>query len=98
AWRELVPAEKLDAMTAEEYEREIERITKWSEENRAKDERALLLGALEDAVKSGKSWYRLQQQVARLAELKEKAAAPFLLRLVEAGLAVSPRDVRVWCD
>jgi hypothetical protein len=100
AGHELCDAEKLNTMTDKQLDAEILRLSRWAEANRGKDETALLLQHLEDALKSGTPWFRLNHQVARLAELKAKAAVPLLFRFVEED-RVEPRDIpeiRRWCD
>jgi hypothetical protein len=96
----LCDAEKFGAMTAKQLDAEIARITRWAEENHGKDETAILLGVLENALKSRTRWFRLNHQVARLSELKAKAAVPLLFRFVEEGLADDREipDIRGWCD
>jgi hypothetical protein len=97
ARRQLCRAEKLDAMTDKERDEEIARLTKWAEENRDKDETALLLEALQDALDSGTHWLQVRPQAMRLTDLKVKAAVPLFYRFVEAGVA-NDYDVRLWSE
>jgi hypothetical protein len=100
ARQSLCRVEKLDAMTDKERDEEIARITKWADANRDKDDTALLLGALEDALKSGTYWSQVQTQTSILAERKVEAAVPLVFQFVEAGLTdpFNLRDVRLLCD
>jgi hypothetical protein len=96
----LCRAEKLDAMTEKERDEEIARITRWADANRAKDDTALLLGALEDALKAGTRWSQVSTQTSILAERKVEATVPLVFQFVEAGLTepFCLRDVRALCD
>jgi hypothetical protein len=99
ARRQLCRSEQLDALTDKQRDEEITRIAKWAEANRDKDETALLLSALADALESGAGWYQVSSQTRRLTELKVQAAVPLLFRFVEAGLVQSFNyDIRVYCD
>jgi hypothetical protein len=99
ARRQLCRCERIDVMTENERAEEIGRLGIWAEANRDKDETALLLGALEDALASGTRWFEVNAQTTRLAEKKEKAVIPLLFQFIEAGLEQSfRRDIRAHGD
>jgi hypothetical protein len=99
ARQQLCRAEKLDVMSDMQREEEITRITTWANDNKDKDETALLLGALENALKVRTNWYQVSPQTAILAERKVKAAIPLVFRFVEEGLTHSfNRDLLTYCN
>jgi len=87
AKRDLCRVETWDKMTDAERDKEIRRIADWAKANAGKSENELLLQAVEEALKDGKTWYQVEDQANRLVELKEKKALPLFLRFLDAGSA-----------
>jgi hypothetical protein len=79
AHKDICWASEIEAMTAVDREKEIQRIVDWARKNAKKNEGTLLLEGLEEEWKPGKvHWYWLKTRLSRLVDLKEKGALPLL--------------------
>jgi hypothetical protein len=97
ACKDVCHVDRWGAMTPAEIDNEIERINRWAAENADKDERQLRWEALDEQVKAGAPWGRLEN-ARRLFELKDERLRPVLRKhLDETKSEYDLHSLLYWC-
>jgi hypothetical protein len=97
AKRDLARIHDMARMADAEIDAHIQKIVKWGNENADKTEQQLLWEALEEDVKVGVSWGRLEN-ARRLVELKDKRMLPILRKyLDETTSEYDLHSLLYWC-
>ncbi|MFO0825310.1 MAG: hypothetical protein U0792_19675 [Gemmataceae bacterium] len=97
AKRDLVREHDMARMTEAEIDAHIQKIAKWGTENANKAEQELLWESLEEDVKAGAPWGRLNN-AWRLIELKDKRMLPVLRKyLTETTSEYDLHSLLYWC-
>jgi hypothetical protein len=84
AKQDICRRERFGTMNPQEQDKHIQGLVAWSKANAGKNESELLIAGLEDGLRNNDDWADMVELAGRLVELKEKKAAPALLRFLDS--------------